>query len=149
MPDYNQSKIYRIECNITNEVYYGSTTQKYLCDRLSSHKYDRKCSAINIIDRGNFTCKIIEEFNCNSKQELKERESYYIRNNLCINKQVPGRTQEEWYQDNREKMKQKSKDYREKNNERIDCECGGKYTTLNKIQHFKTKKHQDYLTTLT
>jgi len=36
--DYSQGKIYKIVCNITNEVYFGSTKEKYLSRRLSRHK---------------------------------------------------------------------------------------------------------------
>jgi len=171
MRDYSKAKIYKIECNVTNDVYYGSTTSS-LSDRLLLHKSKRDCSAINIIDRGNYTCKIIEEFPCKSRQELEARESYYIRNNLCINIRVPGRTKKEWCEDNIEYVKQKAKDYREDNkekykqyhkeyrkanieilkskqNEKLTCDCGGKYTRRNYSHHCKTKKHQDYLTTLT
>ena len=30
-------------------------------------------------------------------------------------------------------------------NDKITCECGGKYTQKNKLQHFKTKKHLLFL----
>ena len=171
MPDYSQGKIYKIECNITNDVYYGSTVQS-LSERLLKHKSKRDCSAIDIIDRGNFNMKVIEEFPCNRRQELEARESYYIRNNLCINKQIPGRTQEEWYQDNKEYAKQQSKKYNEENkgrkkendkkyrennkeiikskqNQVFTCVCGNNYTRSNYQQHIKSKKHQNYLITLT
>ena len=38
---YNNSKIYKIVCNITNEVYYGSTVQG-LSKRLKGHVNDSK-----------------------------------------------------------------------------------------------------------
>lgn len=109
MSDYSNGKIYKIECNITNEIYYGSTACKYLSSRLAKHKNKRNCIAINIIDRGNFTCKLVEEYPCNSKYELEQRERYYIENNMCINKIIPTRTNKEYYQDNRDKIKEQRK----------------------------------------
>jgi len=125
MADYSQGKIYKLECNITNDVYYGSTT-KSLSARMSLHKYSRTCTAINIIDRGNYTCKIIEEFPCKNRKELEARERWWIENNVCVNKQVPGRTLQEWREDNegynrkyneqhKEHIAQKVREYREAN----------------------------------
>ena len=37
MVNYKNGKIYKIECNETGEVYYGSTTRK-LCDRMTDHR---------------------------------------------------------------------------------------------------------------
>jgi len=201
MPDYSQGKIYKIECNITNEVYYGSTV-KSLSERIRQHKKQRNCSAINIIDRGKYTCKIIEEFPCDTVQELEARERWYIENNECINLRVPGRTRQEWCEDNKVYIAQKAKEYNENNkveiaakkkkyyeknkdeiaqklkeyreankveineynkqyreanieilkskqNEKLTCDCGGKYTRSNYSTHCRTKKHQDYLITLT
>ena len=35
-------KIYFIQCLETNEIYIGSTKQKYLCDRIAGHVFDAK-----------------------------------------------------------------------------------------------------------
>eukprot|EP01041_Mallomonas_annulata_P014107 gene14107-30022_t len=37
MPDYSLGKIYKIVCNVTGEIYVGSTTEKTLARRLTSH----------------------------------------------------------------------------------------------------------------
>lgn len=156
MPDYSQAKIYKLECNITHEVYYGSTTES-LSNRLLKHKSKRDCSAIDIIDRGNFNMKVIEEYPCSTKRELETRERWWIENNVCINKNIPTRTKAEHRQDNREQIIQYNKDYWEQNKKRrqeissrkIKCECGGNYTHEHKQVHCRTKKHQRYLVTLT
>tara|TARA_R110002049_G_scaffold260445_1_gene436361 strand:- start:246 stop:791 length:546 start_codon:yes stop_codon:yes gene_type:complete len=116
MPDYSKAKIYKIECNITNEVYYGSTIQS-LGMRLAIHKYSKKCRAINIIDRGNFNMKVLEEYPCNSKKELETRERWWIENNVCINKIIPTRTTKEYRQDNREKLQVYFKQHTERKRE--------------------------------
>ena len=149
MADYSQGKIYKIECNITTDVYFGSTTDKYLSSRVSKHKNSRNCSAIKIIDRGNFTCKIIEHYPCKSRQELEARERWWIENNVCINKKIPTRTYNEWYEHNKEHRNQQCKEYYQNNKhklqEKITCDCGGKYLYKHKSTHCKTKKHQKYI----
>jgi len=171
MPDYSQAKIYKIECKITYDVYYGSTIVS-LSERIRKHKSCRDCTAINIIDRGNFTCTIIEAYPCKSKQELEARERWYIENNICVNRLIPGRTPQEYYQDNKDKLiaqqkeryqnnkvyiLQHNKEYREKikaylkkyYSTKIKCECGCEVTRSNLARHLKSKKHQNYSATLT
>lgn len=55
----------------------------------------------------------------------------------------------EYYEANKDKISQKKREYYEANKEqinqkrsqKIDCECGGKYTLRNRSKHMKTKKH--------
>jgi hypothetical protein len=101
---------------------------------------------------------------CERKDQLHHIESHYIRNNNCVNKYIPNRTQQEYYQDNQEQRNQRSKkwnhDHKEKVNakaikyyykhkERLQqkhiCSCGGKYTTGGKSLHFHSIKHQQYI----
>ena len=81
---------------------------------------------------------------------------------------IPDRTKKEFQKEYRENNKEiiafKRKEYNEKNSlkhkeyyeknkeqlllkwkEKFNCDCGGKYTYTNKIQHFKTKKHQKFI----
>jgi len=153
MPDYSNGKIYKIECNITNDVYYGST-RKSLSDRMRQHKTTRHCTSIKIIDRGNYTCKIIEEYPCNSRLELETRERWWIENNVCINKSIPTRTAKEYqqdnkeqitqqrkqhYQDNREYLLQKRKEYQQENKEQI-AQYNKEYQQDNKEQLAQQRK---------
>jgi len=119
MPDYQKGKIYKIVCNDTNEVYYGSTCQ-YLCNRKTCHKDSKNiCRSRPIIDRGNWDIVLVEHFPCNSKEELLMRERYYVDNNECINKFRPIISKEELkelkhesYIRNRETYLEKSKNKR-------------------------------------
>ncbi len=100
-----KGKIYKITCLDTNNIYYGSTTKQYLCNRKSEHKamikrYDegkikRKCESYDIIKNNNFTFELVEELECENKQELLWRERHYIDNNKCVNKTKPIATKEE------------------------------------------------------
>ena len=174
MPDYSKGKIYKIECNITGEVYYGSTTKRWLCDRIGGHRYSAKYNtqstfnSSQIINRGNYNYKVVEYCPCENKIELETRERWWIENNVCVNRNIPLHSRAEYYQKNKEywqvKNKQKyeenrdnalkqQQEYRKKNieiikskqNEKFTCDCGGKYTRSNYSQHIKSKKHQDFI----
>lgn len=167
-------KIYKIVDNTNGDIYIGSTTLT-LKERLSKHKcscnYVNKCTSYQIINNGNYLIELIEDIGVVTKQERYDKERYYIENNECINKFIPGRSKKEHREANIEKLKEYARKYREvnkeiinekirkhylKNKERIlkkkkekfTCECGGKYLRSNKCVHEKTKKHIDYLNTI-
>ncbi len=73
----------------------------------------------------------------------------------------------QWYQDNKDKINEKHKQYRidnadkikqyrldnkeqikEKKNQKHNCECGGRYTSTGKSKHLKTKLHQAFIQTI-
>jgi hypothetical protein len=139
MVNYQNGKIYKIECNETGQVYYGSTTRK-LCDRVAQHRsqYRRwiegKSSNVNsfiIIGRGNYSYSLVEDFPCERKEQLYAREGWYVKNNDCVNKYVPGRTYEEYREENKEKIANQRKTYRENNKEKI-AEINKEYYDENK-----------------
>ena len=100
---YNNSKIYKIVCNITNEVYYGSTI-KTLNNRLSNHKSSKNNTTSRIIiKRGDYKIELVENYPCTCKAKLHKREGYYQLNYPCINKSIAGRTYAEWVKTDRGK----------------------------------------------
>jgi hypothetical protein len=126
---YNNSKIYKVEPIVVHEpheIYIGSTTNKYLSDRLAKHKSSYKAylnninhyiSIFDLFDKyGVENCKIflIESYNCNDINELRTKEGAYIRTLNCINKFIPGRTEKEYREDNKYKMKQYYEDNKDK-----------------------------------
>lgn len=120
MPDYNKGKIYKIHCNITGEDYYGSTTQR-LSQRINEHKKKPTISSAIIMGRCNYDVSLIEEYPCNTKRELEERETYYVRNFPCINNRIPSRTSKQYKIDKGEeylvKNRETCKKWRENNRE--------------------------------
>ena len=127
MVDYSKGKIYKIVCNKTGKIYIGSTTTT-LSRRLTQHKlsyrrYLNKKYSFNtsfeIIENENFDIVLIEYVNCSDKNELHQRERYYIENTNCVNKLVPLRTNKEYKNDHVEMYKEYRKKYCEKNNEKI------------------------------
>lgn len=127
MNKYENGKIYRIVCNITNKNYYGSTTQP-LHKRLYQHKSSYKqylngkfnyITSYEIIKEGNFEIILVELFNCLNKMELDKRERFYIENNECVNKYIPTKTTKEHCDINKENKKEYDKQYREDNKNKI------------------------------
>jgi len=121
MNKYNKGKIYKIVDNSNNNVYYGSTTEKYIDYRLSGHKTDYKLyllgrrdyrTSYKIIKNNNYHIELVEDVNCNNKFQLHERERYYIENFNCVNKNIPNRTCKQYYIDNKDKYKNRRNLYK-------------------------------------
>jgi hypothetical protein len=89
MRDFSKGKIYKIIDTYNDDVYIGCTTQS-LKERFTGHHL------FDIYDKIKDDCKIvlIENYPCNSRRELLERERYHIANNDCINKMKCN-----WYED--------------------------------------------------
>ena len=147
--DYANGRIYKIEpvCeHDENEVYYGSTCQ-ILCKRMDGHRSDyrlwtsgkhNKTSSHELFEKyGVENCKIylVELYPCETKEELFAREGYYIKNNKCVNKHVPGRTRKEHYEDTKEILLEQRKPYQKeyyKDNKEILSVKVKKYRDANK-----------------
>lgn len=141
MVNYNRAKIYKIVPTVDfeeGEIYFGSTIKEYLSQRMDRHRSGYKSWKNNKSDfvyvyklfekYGVDNCNIIlvELVNCNSKNELLEREKHYIKSNKCVNKYIPILTVEEKKQQlnkyaeiNKDKIILYQKEYRANNTEKI------------------------------
>ena len=148
MTDYSKAKIYKIVGG--DELYFGSTTQD-LSKRFYTHKreYNKnknyKCSSSILFEKyGVENCEIVlvENFECENKNELNRKEGEYILNNICVNQRVAGRTPKEYfkkyYDENKEIKQQKVKNWIVNNKDKIK-EQRKKYRELNKD---KLKEYQ-------
>ena len=141
----DNAKIYKIVDNTNDNLYIGSTCNS-LKRRLQTHKDDYKrflkglyynTKSFDIIKNDNYKIELLEDCNIKTKQELIARERYYIENNECLNKYIPGRSQKEYRDANKDKL-----------NEKFECECGGKFTRCAKSKHLKTHMHQNFINSL-
>ena len=165
---YEKARIYKIVDNTNQNIYIGSTC-KTLAQRLGQHRADYKrflnegnnnVTSFEIIKNGNYNIYLIEEFSCENIEQLRARERFFIESMECVNRYIPGRTKHEYYENNKELMKEKQKKYHDNNLEyiqkymkkyrednkeysktKIICNCGGKFTLSSKSIHYKTKKH--------
>ena len=157
-PDYSKSKIYKLQCE-DGHYYFGSTKNE-LRIRLYDHKCDAKKhpdwrSYRHICSLGWDKVKIIlvESYPCANRDELREREDYYIRQHrddpLCLNQTRAYRTEE----DNKtyrtpNKSENDRRHYQKVREERlakVTCECGATIAGTSKSAHLKTVKHQTFL----
>tara|TARA_R110001606_G_C15300751_1_gene642555 strand:- start:685 stop:1224 length:540 start_codon:yes stop_codon:yes gene_type:complete len=168
--------VYKLTDN-SDKAYYGSTINP-LKIRLCQHKTPRNHCISKNMHKDSMKIECLEQYYFDTDMDYKtfliKRESYYIRNNECINKRIEDRTKKEYnkmwndknkeymkqynidnrelkreyYDQNKEKITLNKKEYYEKNkdkiNEKFTCECGGKYTIKHKLTHSKTKKHIAY-----
>jgi len=104
MADYANGKIYKI-VGEDGSVYFGSTTQ-CLKLRMGQHRYNKGTTAHQkIISQMDWNMILVENYPCESKKELLDREATYIRENPCVNREIPGRTGKEYYENNRNILK--------------------------------------------
>ena len=171
MVNYKQGKIYKIECNITGLVYIGSTCKKKLSGRMTGHRSSYKkylnhkgkyYSVFKVMENKDYDIILIEDFPCNSKDQLFARERYYTNTIECVNlckgqglllelgiQEYNKQHSVKYRSENAVQIKEKKRVYYENNkdklNEKFTCSCGGKYICHNRLRHFKTKKHLKYL----
>ena len=154
MVNYNDGKIYKIEPICVHDecdIYIGSTTKKYLSQRMDNHRCDYKrwkdckCNKVTVYDifdkYGVENCQIIliELVNASSKDELYAREKHHIKTLSCVNKVIIGRTRTEYLQDNKEHTAQRNKVYYDNNKTHI-VEMSVNYYNNNKEAILEARK---------
>ena len=86
----------------------------------------------------------------------KEQKTIINKEYYKNNKEKLLEKSKQWKENNKEKLSVQRKKYNEKNKEKIaerenqkhNCKCGGKFTHQNKSKHVKTKKHMKYIESL-
>lgn len=109
----------------------------------------------------------IENFDCLNKnipgqtkaeyriKNLEKKKEYNKEYNI-VNKEKISIQKKEHYNNNKAAKLEYMKEYNDKNKDKIkakrskkvECECGGVYSLSNKAVHYKTKKHQSYISSL-
>ena len=181
MPDYSNGKVYKIVCDTTKKIYIGSTTLQ-LCKRLATHKNDlinynngkkRYSTSYEILENDNYQIVLLENVKSNNREELLQRERFYIENMECVNRCIPirGKTEKKkmekiakqqyeeknkesirkrkqnYYQAKKEYILERCKNYREKTDrtEKVMCICGSLVAKVNISNHKKTMKHINFI----
>ena len=164
--DYSKGKIYKITNDYNNEIYVGSTCDT-LAKRFSNHKKDSKkgrCENMKIYKLMNeigfdrFRIELIENYPCEDKYQLRQKEGYHIRQIGTLNMKIECRTMKEWAEENNDYMKEFSaayeklrirpEEYFEKRKEKIQCDCGMMISKANIAQHKKSLNHTNLLSNL-
>jgi hypothetical protein len=150
---YQNGKIYKIVDNTNGNIYIGSTCKK-LCQRIAKHRSSYKLyldgkknfmTSFDIIKNGNYDIILIENYNCETKEQLHSRERFYIETNNCVNKYIPTRNGKEYREDNKEKIKEQTKKYYDANKDKL-LKQNSEYSKANKekIKEWKQKHDKQF-----
>lgn len=156
-PNYQTGRIYKIVSDSSDLVYVGSTTTS-LAKRMTNHRANFKrylagkyhyVTSFKILEQGNCHIILLECVVCENKEQLHAAERRWVEQLDCVNKTIPGRTDAEYHQDNREhnleRMKERYQANRDRLTEKHDCACGGRFTMQHKAVHLRTKKHKCFV----
>ena len=144
--------VYTIICSLSGKQYIGSTfqsiTERYLWHQSSMNK----CSSKQIISP-NSSVMLLEEAVVENKGDLRKiAQIWYDKTVNKVNKNRPIRTELQRKQqlvDYRLKNKEYYKTYRDnaagKWAQPFVCDCGGRFTRINKNAHLKREKHCVFL----
>lgn len=107
-------KIYKIVNDENDLTYYGSTRQR-LCQRMAVHRTGLKrylenddkafCSSYEVMLYNNPQIILVEEIDCENKEQLRARERHYVETCPCVNRNIPNRNKKEWEKDHPDKLK--------------------------------------------
>ena len=153
---YSNGKIYKITNNINNECYIGSTITD-LNKRMTEHIFSYKLWLIDNVKYGYYTSfnlfnnyglegctiELIKLYPCFNKQELREQEAYYIKLLITVNIIIPGRTNQEYYINNKDKIKDKKAEYYINNKDKIKDERAVYY--INNKDKIKDRTAEYYI----
>jgi GIY-YIG catalytic domain len=154
--NYENAKIYQILNTIDKEVYVGSTIQP-LSKRFSLHRSGmtikknanrRLNKHFRELGRENFYIELIENFPCQTREQLCAREGFYVRQRGTLNKNIPGRSQKESQREYQKAHSDEIKNYHQKyylQCAEYKCECGSCLNEHGKSRHELTKKHQKFI----
>jgi hypothetical protein len=149
---YQNGKIYKITSANTDKIYIGSTIRT-LKQRLQGHlkSYNQwlnkmllgKITSFDIIEMNNYEIELIEEYKCKNKKELETKERYYIElyKDIVVNKKIPTRTQKEYVEDNKDKIKQYHDQYNIDNQDKIKQY---RIDNKDKIEKYTKEHHKQY-----
>jgi group I intron endonuclease len=125
--DFSKGKIYKITNDFNDHVYVGSTcdllTKRFSGHKKSMYSIEKKerplYKLMNEIGFERFRIELLEEFPCQDKYQLRQREGYWIREIGTLNKRIECRTEKEYYIDNKEEINEYKKKWVETNKEHV------------------------------
>jgi hypothetical protein len=151
-PNYQLSKIYKIESLSTGLIYIGSTVQP-LSKRMTGHRSNliqfkkgngNYMTALKVLECEDSEILLLEDFPCERKEQLLAREGEWVRKMNCVNKNIPGRTLKQWQDENADKIKEQQRQYYNKNADKIkeqqkqyNCENANKRNEQRKLYRQK------------
>ena len=132
-PRYIRGQIYKIISPNIEKIYIGSTILPLDVRFISSHKRQKNCSSMHIINEGNASIELLYEYPCKNKPELEAEEGRMMQacrnDGLEVVKKLTsgaaaaaGGSKEygkEYRKANKEKISENRKEYHKANKEKI------------------------------
>lgn len=159
MADFSKGKIYKIWNDANDKIYVGSTTQvlskRFAChitgSKIETKKHRPLYADMCKIGSDQFHIELIQNYECDSKNELNAREGFYIRElrsnkpDLGYNKNLAGRTKSDSQKQYYDLHKKYYENYHKKYYLiKYNCECGANNISWNnKTHHEMTNKHNN------
>ena len=153
--------IYQLGSAHSQKVYVGKSTTTPT-ERMRCHHKDYKLwlngkqSYITSYELLKYTdCSMVVLEHGVPEHLLAEREAYWHSRYDCVNKQVPNRSHKEsskqWRMNNRDNIIRNNREYYQANkdeinskqNQKYECQCGGRYTRANKARHHESMMHRE------
>jgi len=141
--NYRFGKVYKVINDVDDMVYIGSTTQKYLSQRMSNH---RQCARLDNsslmyqhmrrVGIEHFKIVFVENVPCDHIYELASREEHWrqqVKSELRLNMIAARQTQQ-----THDESRARSRDY---NKLPMTCDCGAQITKNSLSRHRRSKKH--------
>ena len=156
MVNYQLGKNYKIVDLDSNKCYICSTCEPTLARRLAKHVSDYKqylkgkggnISSYIILELDDYDIVLLENYPCNSKDELHVRERYYSQLLPCVNNNKnQGLIKELGQKEYRIQNYEATKDQIHLHNEKIfECQCGSTILRISdKARHYKSIKHVNW-----
>ena len=146
--------VYKIVCLDTEikDCYVGScqsfrtrkNSHKSNCNNSNNKEYNYNVYQFIRANGGwsNFSMLVIEQVNFTVKHELLIKERFHLEHlKASLNKLVPTRTVQEYYEKNKTEINEKQKEI-------ITCDCGKSLTKGAISHHNKSRRHQNYIANL-
>ena len=145
MSNFQEAKIYKVINKLNSEIYVGSTTLD-LDKRMIKHKCDAKqrphlskfYTFMNETGIDNFEIELIEDYPCETQEELRKREGKIIKAMATLNQRIAGRTpaeyDKEYKKKNKDKINKRRNERRKENPEKTKEEYK-KYGKLYRQRH--------------
>lgn len=121
MRKYQNGVVYKITNSKNSEVYIGSTFMdieerfvKHKCDAKQRPRLSKFYTFMNEQGIDNFEIDVVEEYPCESKQQLEKREGEIIREMGTLNQRIAGRSNKEYRNEFREYLREFARENKKK-----------------------------------
>ena len=147
--DYKNGKIYSIRNTIDDDIYVGSTCQP-LSKRMAEHRRHSKLyngtgkvlhNKMKELGADIFYIELLLDYPCERREQLMAKEGEYIRNIGTLNKNINGRTKQQYKEDNLEFYKELYKQIRARNYDKNKAQDKARYER-NKEQILEKQKQR-------